>query len=186
MIYYRLVKKIYQRAAKKMCQRCQDFIEKRAKILDLGCGSAIVSKEFQNYFDSELVGVDIVDRRLIDIPFQIIDGKTLPFADNSFDVVLTSYVLHHSSDPIALLREAKRVGKKIIIFEDLPEGFWSKIYCQVHKTSFDKLFKNPNKTSFKTEKEWEKIFKELGLNILFKKRIHNFPVKKDLFVLAGN
>ncbi len=183
MIYYRLVKKIYQIAAKKMCRKCQNFIAKGAKILDLGCGSGIISKEFQNYFGAELIGVDIVDRRVIDIPFQLVDGRNLPFPDHSFDVVLISYVLHHSLDPFSLLKEAKRVGEKIIIFEDLPEGFFSKMFCQIHRIFFDNLFQNPSKTSFKTEKEWGRLFANLQLNILAQKIIHIFPVKKILFVL---
>jgi hypothetical protein len=34
--------------------------------------------------------------------------------------------LHHTEDPISILKEAKRVGKRIIIFEDLPEGIFGK------------------------------------------------------------
>ena len=182
-MYYRLFAKLYQRAARKMCRQCQGFIKNGAKILDLGCGSAIAGKEFQDFFKAELWGVDIIDKRVVDIPFQIINGKNLPFSDNFFDVVLISYVLHHSQDPISLLKEAKRVSKKIIIFEDLPEGLFSRMTCQIHQISFDKFFKNPNKTSFKTKKEWERIFEELGLKVIFQNRIHNFPAKKGLFIL---
>jgi len=184
MNFYQIFSKIYERAAIKMCQSSQPFIEKGAKILDLGCGSAIIGKTFQDFFKAEILGIDIVDKRVEKISFQIYDGKNIPFPENSFDLVLINYVLHHSQDPIALLKEAKRVSKKIIIFEDLPEGFFSKIYCKLHQLSFDKLFGNSSKTSFKTEKNWEKIFKEVGLNIIFKKRINNFPVKKELFVLG--
>jgi len=183
MNYYRIFSKIYERAAIKMCQSCQPFIEKGAKILDLGCGSAIAGNKFKEFFQAEVIGVDIVDRRILPLPFEIIDGKNLPFPEKSFDTVLISYVLHHSQDPTLLLNEAKRVSKKIIIFEDLPEGFFSKIYCKLHQLSFDKLFGNSSKTSFKTEKNWEKIFQELGLNVIFKKKINNFSVKKELFIL---
>jgi len=183
-MYYRVFSKVYQRAAQKMCLDCQNFIPKGGKILDLGCGSGIVAKAFKDFFQAEVMGVDIVDKRIVNIPFQMINGRNLPFPGNSFDAVLISYVLHHSQNPTSLLTEAKRVSKKIIIYEDLPEGFLSKIYCKVHQFSFDKLFGNPSKTSFKTEKDWEKIFKELGLKIIFKKKINNFPVKKELFVLG--
>ena len=167
-----------------MCQACRDFIKKDSKILDLGCGSGIVGKTFQEFFQADLFGVDIKDRRLNNIPFGLIDGKNLPFPEKSFDVVLINYVLHHSRDPIALLKEAKRVAKdKIIIFEDLFEGFLPKLICKIHGGSFNKFFGNPTKTSFKSEEEWKKIFKGLGLNIIFKKRINNFPVKKELFIL---
>jgi len=184
MNYYRIVSKIYEKAAKEMCQDCQNFIKKGSKILDLGCGSGIVGKTFQEFFQADLLGVDIKDRRINDISFKLIDGKNLPLEKNSFDVVLINYVLHHSRDPISLLNEAKKVARdKIIIYEDIAEGFLSKLVCWLHGISFDKLFGNPTKTSFNSEKGWGKIFKELGLNIIFEKKVNNFPVKKELFIL---
>jgi len=171
--------------AKRMCLDCQDFIKKGERILDLGCGSGIVAKNFQDFFQAEVIGADIKDQRVFDVPFKIINGRDLPFPEKSFDTVLISYVLHHVKDPKKLLTEAKRVCRnKIIIFEDLPKDFLSEIICNIHGVSFDGIFKNPSKTSFKKEECWEKIFNELGLNIIFKKRIKNFPPKKGLFVLG--
>jgi len=200
-MYYRLFKSFYGMAAKRMCQDCENFIQKDSKILDLGCGSGIVGKAFQDFFKAKIIGVDIRDFRVENIPFQIFDGKKLPFSDNSFDIILINYVLHHSGNPVALLKEAKRMTKgKIIVFEDLSEGFLSKLICKIHGITFDRFFGNPTKTSFNTElpkeakvkmrtkfsfaseKGWEKIFKELELNIIFKKRVNNFPVKKELFI----
>ena len=182
MNYYRIFSKTYERAAKKMCLACQDFIEKGSKILDLGCGSGIVGNQFKEFFYAEVIGVDIIDRRILPLPFEIIDGKHLPFPEKYFDVILINYVLHHAKDPTALLKNAKRVGKKIIIFEDLPEGLFSKLICRFHGLSYSTLFKNPNFISFNSEKDWEKIFKEIGLNVIFKKRINNFLIKKELFI----
>jgi len=185
-MYYQIFSKIYERAAKKMCFACQDFIKKGSKILDLGCGSAIVGNEFKDFFQAEVIGVDIVDRRILNLPFKIYDGRDLPFPEKSFDIVLLNYVLHHCQDPLALLKEAKRVVRdKIVIFEDLPEGFFSNLICKIHDLTFTKFFQHQNHSlSFKSEKEWEIIFRDLGLNIIYKKRRDNFPLKKELFVLG--
>lgn len=187
MIYYRLFSKIYKRTARKMCRDCENFIEKGSKILDLGCGSGITAKVFQDFFQADLVGVDIIDIRVEEIPFQFIDGVTLPFTDNSFDTVLINYVLHHTTDPISLLQEAKRVTKKnIIIYEDLPEGFLSKFICKIHGISFNYFFqKNNNKGHFREEQKWKDVFNNLGLKLIFEKRISCFlkPIKNKLFIL---
>jgi SAM-dependent methyltransferase len=186
MNYYRTFLKFYERAAERMCQDCKDFIEEESKILDLGCGSAIIAKRFQEFFRAEVTGVDVVDRRVFPIPFKIIDGRLLPFPDNHFETTLIFYVLHHSQDPIFLLKEAKRVTRdKILIYEDIPEGFLSKLFCRLHAFSFDNFFGQKTKTSFKTEKGWKGVFGNLNLQLIFEKRISSFfdPVRKKLFVL---
>jgi ubiquinone/menaquinone biosynthesis C-methylase UbiE len=183
-MYHRVFYQFYKRAAKIMCLDCQEFIKKGDKILDVGCGSAIAGKEFQKFFQAEIVGVDIKDRRVCQIPFRIINGKDLPFPENSFDVVLIAYVLHHAKDAISLLREAKRVSRgKVIIFEDLAEDFLSKLISKLHGLSYQIFHSQKNISSFKSEKEWEKFFQEIGLDIVFKKRIQNLPPKKELFIL---
>ncbi len=186
MNFYRVFKKIYEQVAHKMCLDCEQFIIKKSRILDIGCGSAIIANTFQNFFETEVIGVDVVDRRIFPIAFSLINGKKLPFPENSFDNILIAYTLHHSKDFVALLKEVIRVSRgKIFIYEDLPEGFLSKLACQIHSFSFDKLFGNKNKTVFKTEEEWLEIFKTLNLNLIFDKDVsYKFdPVKKKLFVL---
>ena len=90
---------------------------------------------------------------------------------------------------MALLKEAKRVSKKIIIFEDLPEGFLAKLRCFLHQTSYNLFFqKEKRKFNFKTKKEWERIFEKIGLKIIEAKRVFppfNFidPIYRILFVL---
>jgi ubiquinone/menaquinone biosynthesis C-methylase UbiE len=190
-VYYRIFSKIYEKAAKKMCLDCADFIDKGSKILDLGCGSGIVGSKFQEFFEASVTGIDIQDRRIKKIPFQIFDGLHIPFLDNSFDIVLISYVLHHAKDSETLLREAKRVSRgKIIIYEDLPEGFLSKLRCTLHQLSYN-IFQKGSFWNFKTKKEWEELFQKIGLRIVserkvFATRLDLFdPVYRTLFILEG-
>lgn len=48
------------------------------------------------------------------------DGERMPFADGAFDASLAMYVLHHTPEPGAVLREMKRVSsRRIILVEEL-------------------------------------------------------------------
>ena len=77
MNFYRIFQRFYRKSAHKMCLECEQFIRKKSKILDVGCGSAIISNTFQNFFDTEVIGVDVIDRRIFPIAFSLIDGKKL-------------------------------------------------------------------------------------------------------------
>jgi ubiquinone/menaquinone biosynthesis C-methylase UbiE len=185
---YRVFKDAYRNAGEEMCSDCKGFIPQGSKILDFGCGSGIIGKEFGREFDAEILGVDIIDNRVEDIPFRKFDGNNLSFLpDGSYDVVMINYVLHHAKNPLALLKEAQRVTKSIIIiYENLPEGIISKVACRLHGISFAWLFQKNDVTGrFFTKKQWEDIFRNMGLAVVFSKRVSGRfnPMKEQLFIL---
>jgi len=70
------------------------------KILNVGCGN-------QMYGDER---IDIVKTSATTKVYDITKG--LPYKDNSFDEVVSSYVLEHMKNPYNLIMEMKRVCKK--------------------------------------------------------------------------
>lgn len=88
-MYYRIFSKIYERAARKMCSDCKNFIPKGSRILDLGSGSGIVAKNLANFFESLLTAVDIKDSRVVNVPLKIIDGKIFLSGTMSLTSVLS-------------------------------------------------------------------------------------------------
>jgi len=185
---YRLFQKAYEKAGREMCRECEKFVPCDSQILDLGCGSGIVSKEFEKFFNSEVLGLDIIDNRVIPIPFRLYKGDDLKFLkDNSYEAVLINFVLHHCQNPIELLKESKRVSSKtIVIYENLNEGLLSKLFCFLHGISFACFFqKNSNRGKFCTDGQWRKIFNDLGMDVVFSKRVSSWynPMKEQLYIL---
>mgnify|MGYP001132767313 CR=1 FL=1 len=178
---------IYQWGGKKIAREILPFIKRRGKVLDLGCGSGFLGKEVEILSNSKVLGLDVDNFLLTDLEFLIFDGKRIPFPDNTFDVVLIVFVLHHTSDPIYLLREARRVGKKIIVLEDLIEGKISYFRCKLHLFFWELFYgQKLRKFNFFSEKEWETIFHKCGLSIVYKREIKIGsldPVRKKFFVL---
>lgn len=189
MIFWKIFFKIYEKAAEKMVREIEKEIAGQQKILDVGCGSGILAKKIQEKLRAEIIGIDIVDHRLFPIPFQIFDGKKIPFPDNYFDVAIISFVLHHTDNPKEILEETKRVAKKIIIFEDIAEKPWEKLRCYFHFFTWNLFFGKSKKFNFFGEKEWKEIFFLLNLKTSNEKNFYpplNFldPIKRKIFVLT--
>src|SRR6202035_2796369 len=52
-------------------------------------------------------------------------AESLPFADQSFDAAMAFATVHHWQDPIAGLREMRRVARRLVVFtHDTTEALW--------------------------------------------------------------
>lgn len=88
-------------------------------VLDVGAGDGRLARHLMNARPGlRITGVDIGPRDGAHIPVMAYDGARLPFADESFDLVLLIDVLHHADDPAALLREAMRVSRGRVLIKD--------------------------------------------------------------------
>ena len=89
------------------------------RLLDVGCGPGTITADFARRLRSgNVVGVDasaeIVTAARRDHPnvvFAVADVYHLPFHDASWDIVHAHQLLQHVADPVAALREMRRVVK---------------------------------------------------------------------------
>jgi ubiquinone/menaquinone biosynthesis C-methylase UbiE len=92
----------------------------RARVLDVGCGTGVLTRRLARLPAVEtVVGVDPAPTLLArarelaaDLPnvtFQEADGRSLPFGDEAFDVVVFDSTLSHIPEPEGALAEAHRV-----------------------------------------------------------------------------
>ena len=92
-------------------------------ILDVGTGTAQIPIEIcSRQDDLKITGVDLAAHMLQlgmknvlraglanQIRLEQVDAKGLPYADESFDAVISNSIVHHIPEPIHALREMKRV-----------------------------------------------------------------------------
>jgi len=88
-------------------------------LLDVGCGDGSIAARVGQAVGAErVVGLDVALRDDSAIEAFAYDGGLLPFADQSFDVVLLADVLHHAENPLGLLRECLRVARVGVAIKD--------------------------------------------------------------------
>jgi SAM-dependent methyltransferase len=90
------------------------------RVLDIGAGDCRLDLLLKRDPVCDVVPVDVADGNRTDLPLTLFNGSRLPFPDDSFDVALLVFVLHHAEDPRAVLTEARRVSRRqVIVFEDV-------------------------------------------------------------------
>lgn len=114
-----------------------DLLTPGMRVLDVGSGPGTISAEIaERVAPGTVVGVDgsaeIVERAgrlarergVTNVSFQAGDAYRLDFPDATFDLVHAHQLLQHLSDPIAVLREFRRVVKPggLVVARDVDWG----------------------------------------------------------------
>lgn len=110
------------------------FNLKPSRILDFGAGIGTSVPPLRKYFPSAALTCLDVSQKSLEIgrsrfpgeaEFQLFDGKTVPLANNSIDLVFVACVFHHipHSEHVGLLAELRRVispGGALFLYEHNP------------------------------------------------------------------
>lgn len=110
----------YYRSAKVIAYLEQAGVRMAGRVLDAGCGGGGMPVSFAEEAE-RLTAIDVTprfrdagtrlaaERGVRNVAFAVADGMWLPFADRSFDLVLSHAVIEHVADAARYLRECHRV-----------------------------------------------------------------------------
>lgn len=135
------------------------------RILDVGAGTCqIAARLVADGF--AVTAVDVRDQSCEpSVVPELVDGLTLPFAADAFDVALLITVLHHTRRPDHVLAEAARVARRVIVQEDIHDTEFERRATMVMDSVVNlELLGHPH--SNRSDQEWRAAFARLGLEVV--------------------
>jgi len=163
---------------------------KKLKILEVGCSTGYITRYVAQKVDCEIIGVDLSallldiaeeesrKLNLKNISFKYANVESLPFPDNTFDIVYGEAITALVTDPLKVLREYKRVLK--------PGGKVATLDLFGKESLSDELVEETNEImsnvlgtmiEIRSLQEWEQIFEKSGFN-----RFKVYDYYDDLFL----
>ena len=108
-------------------------------ILDVGCGSGMVTRDIAGLTKGEVIGIDgspemievarIVLEEHDNVELLVGDAHAIPFCDNTFDITTCNLLLMWSSDPQKVVKEMTRVTKRGgIVLASLEPDYGGKLH----------------------------------------------------------
>ena len=162
------------------------------RALDLACGPGIVTCRLAPHVQS-IRGQDIVPamlaraeaRRaelgLANVSFDEGDASTLPYADASFDLVVTRFSFHHLLDPLRTLLEMRRVcraGGRVVVADVAPS-----LASNARYDHFERI-RDPSHTHALNEPELLGLFAAASLEVLRSSR-HGLAMRLETQLAAS-
>lgn len=146
-------------------------------VLDLGAGNSCLGELLEMHCDCRAINLEVAKYQTRNsLPVVIYNGRDIPFKDNSFDVVLIMFVLHHAAEPAQVLKEAKRICRRsVVVFEDHIESWYDLLHFRFFHTL---LMWNKTLAYPQHELDMEKcshLAREAGLRELWRR-----PVERQL------
>ena len=175
---------IQDRRVHVLAKQLSSLIPHDTTILDVGCGDGRLSARILESRDDTLIkGVDVLARSQSYFPVDLFDGQTIPASDGSFDVVMFVDVLHHTEDPMILLREAARVARRHIIHKDhLLDRSLAKPTLRFMDSIGNARYGVATPYNYWYERRWRQDVEEIGLTVAsWTSDLHLYPKAFDLF-----
>jgi SAM-dependent methyltransferase len=155
------------------------------RVLDVAAGSGNASLAAARRF-AHVTSTDIVPALLdkgreraraetLPVCFEVADAQALPFADASFDVVLSTFGAMYADDPAQAAREMLRVlrpGGRIGLASWTPEGFVGRLRRVV--AAFDRAPAGPSPTLWGTVAHLAVLFGLPPAQMRCRRRLFNF------------
>jgi len=176
---------VHKRRTLVLSDWCSRLIPLNSKVLDVGCGDGRLARLIaEKRPDISIRGIDVRQRNDAVMRIDTFDGKSIPYGEGSFDVVIFVDVLHHASQPMILLREAVRVARQAIVIKDhLAEGSLAYLTLRVMDWVGNARHGVALPYDYWSLAKWYRVFDKLGLRInSWESNLKLYPLPADLIL----
>lgn len=154
-------------------------------VLDVACGPGLLACAFARVA-KYATGIDMTpamleqarktqqEQGLKNLSWQQGDVYSLPFPPDSFSIVSSRFVFHHLQDPLAALKEMKRVCKpngKVVVVDMAPQP------AKAAALNAAELLRDPSHVRALPPDELRGLFEQAGLGT---PQIHNYRMECDI------
>ena len=180
--------RVHGRRVEVLATRLAALLPPKARVLDVGAGdgrlASVISRKRP---DVTIEGIDVFVRPDTKIPVTKFDGLKIPFPDRAFDVVMLVDVVHHSEDPVTLLRESARVtGQRLLIKDHNRDGFLADTTLRIMDWVGNARHGVDLPYHFWPKRRWDEVFRDLGLGVRdYAAELHLYPGPADLVFGRG-
>jgi len=158
---------VFGRRVRILADHLVSLIPENCRILDVGSGDGTIdSLIMQQRPDVAIEGIDVLVRPRAHIPVKPFDGSAIPYPDGSFDAAMFIDVLHHTENPLVLLREGARVAKIVLIKDHYREGFLSNATLRFMDWVGNAHHGVVLPYNYWSKAQWEQGFSRLNLRIM--------------------
>ena len=164
------------------------------RVLDVGCGLGSYGRSLLTdgyaWLGAEVDAAECAALARLGLPHRHVDGRTLPFADASFDAAVCLEVLEHLDDPAAVLREIHRVAPRKLLVSvpncELLGYLWDHLATPWHMLEADhKNFYTRHSLGALLGQCYSQV--ELGFHTPYPLRtVEGTPLHYHLFAIATN
>jgi 2-polyprenyl-3-methyl-5-hydroxy-6-metoxy-1,4-benzoquinol methylase len=153
------------------------FLPARGSLLEIGAGSGWQAKMLQEA-GYQVSAIELPDSSYLQqavFPILNYDGRTIPFADQAFDIVFSSNVLEHIAQVEAFQSEIYRVcrpgGTVIHVLPTPSWRFWTSVTHYIHTALFPyRLLRKQTTPEEKSALQSQTVFWQKMIRILIPKR----------------
>jgi ubiquinone/menaquinone biosynthesis C-methylase UbiE len=157
---------VFPRRVRVLSEHLAELLPDSGRVIDIGCGDGELARRVaQARPGLRLQGVDVLVREDVKIPVERFDGRVLPHADNDFDAAMLVDVLHHTDDPEALLAEAARVARIVVVKDHLADAPLARARLRLMDFVGNARHGVRLPYNYWSRSRWEEAFGHLGLRV---------------------